>query len=129
MFKSLALILAGAATATTLVVSCSDDSPGDADAAACDCPAAEPPLTGRIVRIEDRRTSMGVVPSSFAACPANSTLLGGGCFTEGGERLTPRLIMSGEPSGGTNNFVCEWANPTMVEVTTVAWATCLNPAQ
>ena len=129
MLKSLALLLAGAAAAATLIVSCSDDAADDADAAACDCPAAEPPLTGRIVRVEGRETNTAMVITAFATCPASSTLLGGGCYTEGGERLTPQLVMSGEPNGGTTVYQCRWRNPTAVEVTTVAYAVCLTPAQ
>lgn len=130
MLKNLALLVAGAAAATTFVIACSDDSPGDADAAVCDCPAAEPPLAGRITRVEDRRTSMALIPFAAANCPVTATLLGGGCFTEGNERLTPQLIMSGEPTAGmATTYSCQWRNSTMVEVTTVAFAICLNPAQ
>ncbi len=129
MIKSLVLVLAGAVAAAAFIVACSDDSPGDADAAVCDCPAAEPPLAGRVVRVEDRTTGSFSVLVPTARCPSGATLLGGGCYTEGNESLTPRLIMSGEPSGGTTAYGCRWSNTTMVEVTTVAYAICLVPAQ
>ena len=63
-----------------LVVACGDDSPGDADAATCDCPAAEPPLAGRITVVHGTR----LIPANGAdlaeaVCPMGATLLGGGC--------------------------------------------------
>ncbi len=52
--KTLIIALVGAAVACALILSCGNDSPGDADAhTTCDCPAAEPPLSGRIVRVTE----------------------------------------------------------------------------
>ena len=128
MLKNLALVLAGIVGATTLIVSCSDDS-SDADAAVCDCAPAEPPLTGRITRVEDRLTATQTGFVRTAICPANSTLLGGGCYSEGPSSTGVRLIMAGEPQGGDPlRYGCDWDNPPGLEVTVVAWAKCLIPA-
>lgn len=126
MSKSLVFFLAGALCAALLVVACSDDSPGDADAAACDCDPAEPPLAGRIIKVEDRRTHS--TPGVFAGvvCPDGSTLLGGGCQHEGAGTLT--LVSAGAREGGSEVFVCDWRQAGTEQVTVVAWATCLNPA-
>lgn len=129
MLKNLVLVLVGAIGATTLVIACSDDSPGDADAAVCECDPAEPPLTGRIVRVENRMTASTPALSVGAACAAGATLLGGGCYTEGNNMRNPRLIQSGFLLPGPNTFSCDWDNPQQNEVTGVAWATCLTPAQ
>ncbi len=128
MLKNLALVLAGAIGATTFVIACSDDSPGDADAAVCDCDPAEPPLTGRIVRIENRTTGSTPGISSGVECANGATLLGGGCFTEGNNSLQARLIQSGNTLAGPRAFGCVWDNSPQNEVTGVAWANCLNPA-
>ena len=129
MLKNLVLVLAGIAGATAFIVACSDDSPGDADAAVCDCDPAEPPLAGRITRVEQRKTGATPGFSEAAICPANSTLLGGGCYSEGGPALDVRLIMAGEPLAGVPlSFGCRWINTPGLEVTVVAWATCLLPA-
>ena len=128
MLKNFALVLAGIVGATAFIVSCSDDS-SDADAAVCDCAPAEPPLAGRITRVEDRQTATQSVFIRRAACPANSTLLGGGCYSEGPSRLDVRLIMAGEPEGGDPLvYGCTWGNQPGLEVTVVAWAKCLVPA-
>lgn len=129
MLKNLALVLAGIAGATAFIVACSDDSPGDADAAVCDCDPAEPPLAGRITRVEDRETGVFTIFRRTAICPTNSTLLGGGCYSEGGPALDVRLIMAGEEVAGVPlSFGCRWINTPGLEVTVVAWATCLIPA-
>jgi hypothetical protein len=129
MLKNLALVLAGVVGATTFVIACSDDSPGDADAAVCDCDPAEAPLAGRIIRVENRTTASTPGIGAVAGCAAGATLLGGGCYTEGLNARTPRLIQSGNTLAGPTAFGCDWDNAPQAEVTGVAWATCLNPAQ
>ncbi len=131
MLKNLALLFAGIAGATTFVIACSDDSPGDADAAVCDCDPAEPPLAGRIVRVENRMTGSTLGLSVGATCADGAILLGGGCFAEGNNSRDPRLIWSGGTTIPADPLVfsCVWDNPQMNSVTVVAWATCLNPVQ
>jgi hypothetical protein len=107
-----------------LVAACSGDDTA-VDAASCTCPAAEPPLAGRIIRVEDRRTSSTAV-DAFAQCPAESILLGGGCYLEGPEEL---LMQYAGWTSLPTTYACEWDNPQLTEHTAVAWATCLLPAQ
>lgn len=129
MRNSLALLGAGLVAGAAFVIACSDDSPTDADAAVCDCDPAEPPLAGRIMRVERREAQTTGAPLLAAICPAGSTLLGGGCFAEGPNAGDLRLVMSGFPSGGDPlRYGCDWRNQPGLEVTVVAFATCLIPA-
>jgi hypothetical protein len=126
MSKNVVLLLCGAVGAGALVVACGDDSPGDADAAACTCAPSEPPLAGRIVRVEDRRTASTPVLSATAVCAPGATLLGGGCYLEGAGNV--RLISNGDPRSEPGAWTCYWLNESGPnDVTVVAWATCLLP--
>jgi len=127
MLKNLMFIVAGAVGMLALVIACSDDTPADADAAACDCEPAEPPLAGRIVRLEDRTTVSTVVAEAAVRCPDGAMVLGGGCYTDG-VIASLRLWDSGSAEGDALNWACGWLNPNMEEVTVVAWANCLLPA-
>lgn len=123
--------LCGALGATILVVACSDDSPGDADAAVCDCPAAEAPLAGRIMRV--RGNTFNVPPdggSSFgvAGCPAGATLLGGGCMQDGFDDSELLLTEAGTTDNGLG-YECHWRNDNTVQFPVYAEAICLVPAQ
>ncbi|MBE7452716.1 MAG: hypothetical protein HS111_28705 [Kofleriaceae bacterium] len=115
----------GVALTLALLLACSDDSPGDADAAACNC---EPPLAGRIVQVERLRTDLsGTLVGAFAECAPSSRLLGGGCEVRGQNAETLVLNQAGI---NTNPLAygCEWQNPSSITVETVrAWAICLNP--
>ena len=128
--NSLALLAVGAVGGIALIVACSDDSPTDADAAVCDCPAAEPPLTGRIVAV---RASAAIVPGNggvvSVGCPANSTILGGACEVETTDAsillMESRFFRTGAPQ-----YVCRWsAIDATIANTGTAEAICLTPAQ
>ncbi len=116
----------GVALTLALLLACSDDSPGDADAAACNC---EPPLTGRIVQVESIRTDQsGSNVGTGAACGTNARLLGGGCELRGQNVGTLVLNQSGYNDGNPLLYGCQWQNPASITVETVrAWAICLNP--
>lgn len=128
MLKDLTLVAAGVLAALSFMLACSDNSPADADAAACTCDPAEPPLAGRLIRVEARKTETAAGLDARVECPTGSLVLGGGCYTEGIGRSDPRLIGTGQPTEGASAYFCYWSNPQNTEVTTVAWATCLSPA-
>src|SRR5688500_2286149 len=66
----------------SLVLSCGDGSPGKVDAAACDCPAAEPPLAGRILVVDQTQTIPGnSLGGQGAECPQGALRLSGSCTT------------------------------------------------
>lgn len=128
--NSLALLVVGVVGGVALVVACSDDSPTDADAAVCDCPAAEPPLAGRIVTVRvSEPITAGSSGVASAACPSGSTILGGACevATLDGNILLmeTRFFRTGNPQ-----YVCQWSalNATVANTGT-AEAICLTPAQ
>ncbi|MBE7448936.1 MAG: hypothetical protein HS111_08580 [Kofleriaceae bacterium] len=135
--------LAGALAGVTLVVACSDDSPGDADAAVCDCDPAEPPIAGRVMSVTGMTTIAAVMSvtgmttiaagsDSAAAgqCPAGAILLGGGCRL--GLGVTDSLVHISIAAPSTaipNSFYCEWRNNSAQNHTGIAEAICLVPPQ
>ena len=126
--KTLIIALTGAALACALILSCGNDSPGDADAATCDCPAAEPPLAGRIVRVTNTvALAAQDTNQTNADCAAGGTLIGGGCALQ---TVDDRIFVSyASPDiGGSESWACRWNNSTTDANTGVATAICLMPA-
>lgn len=120
----------GAVVCLTLVLACSDDSPADADAAVCDCPAAEPPLTGRIVAVTaSNPITAGVAGFATVVCPAGATVLGGACDVMTDDPLI-QVQESGFVRGAQQGYRCHWSavGATVANTGTVE-ATCLVPAQ
>lgn len=114
----------GVAVTLALVLSCSDDSPGNADAAE-NC---EPPLAGRILRVENVANSVsGPNINTQASCATGAMLLGGGCEVEGQNAST--LVFNTNYNSQNGTYGCNWTNPMAITVETVrAWAVCLTPA-
>lgn len=130
-FRSIVILLAGVAAGCVLVVACSDDSPSDADAAVCDCPAAEPPLAGRIVRVRDTNTIQpGGGGAAGPTCPTGAVALGGACqVMNDDDRIQvqeSRFITVGADQG----YQCRWTgrDATVANMGT-AEVVCLVPAQ
>lgn len=123
--------LAGAVCATGLILACSDDSPHEADAATCDCPAAEPPLGGRIttVRGNDATLAQSSPGQASATCPAGSTLLSGSCHLaeDGGGATSARLLDGGPSAVEPNIWGCNWRNGPEFTATVHAEVRCLLP--
>ena len=129
MTKTLLIGLTGAALACALILSCGNDSPGNADAqTACDCPVAEPSLDGRIVRV----AGTGALAAqdsggATASCAAGATLIGGGCGLQtADDRIT--VSYNTPDQGGAEAWQCSWNNPTTDANTGIATAICLMPA-
>lgn len=120
-------LIAGAVLGIGVIVACSDDSPGDADAAACNCPAAEPPLTGRVVRTRGTgpidANGVGV---AGAGCNGGGILLGGSCRLMSGNRSI-YLTEAGADVGGAHLYYCKWSSASGVADTGIAEAVCLMP--
>jgi|JI10StandDraft_1071094.scaffolds.fasta_scaffold28579_2 hypothetical protein len=123
--------IAGAVCATGLVLACSDDSPHDADAATCDCPAAEPPLAGRITKVRglDGTLAQSSAGGAVAVCPAGSTLLSGSCHLveDGGGATSARLLEGGPDEVNPNGWGCAWRNGPEFTATVHAEVRCLLP--
>lgn len=117
----------GAVFGAALVIACSDDSPPAADAAVCDCPAAEPPLAGRIVTVTNPVTVLANSGGGQSVgCPSGGTLLGGGCTRTSGAELI--VAQSGPvPAGG--GWSCVWRNNIANDAMAIVHAICLVPPQ
>jgi hypothetical protein len=123
----------GAIFAVVTILACGDDSPtpADADAGSCECPASEPPLAGRIVRVKSSPAEIRANEFSLAStgCPEGGIALGGSCSIvqlNGIEQV--RLIQGGHSvEESPNAWVCTWFNGTSVAVTGVASVNCLIP--
>ena len=125
----LATLLTGVALGVTLILACSDDSPDGADAATCDCPTAEPPLAGRILRA---RGTVSIAPNDFGttavACPTGATILGGSCRLMNGNRLIYLTEAGIEMGGAAVGYQCFWSSTSNQPDTGIAEAICLMPA-
>jgi F0F1-type ATP synthase membrane subunit c/vacuolar-type H+-ATPase subunit K len=135
--RSILLALAGLAAGIALALACDGDgSAADAaDGGACDCPAAEPPLEGRIVRVtnssEIAAQSIGAVG---AGCDEGSLdgkdgiLIGGSCMLEVPDHASDVNLnysgISGQPGGG-NTWACKWTSTIGTPNTMIATAICL----
>lgn len=126
--KPLAYILIGATAATTLVLACSDDSPADADAAVCDCPAAEPPVPARIVTIRsvDQVVTANGAGGIGVACPTASKFLSGGCYVDAPGVNDLQLHSFGKVAD-QESFGCTWFSHHAADQTVHAEVTCLVP--
>ncbi len=136
MLRTFATVIASAAATFVFFFACSDDggSPMDAaaDASTCNCPAAEPPLEGRLTIVSMTLADQGGSPGSVAltaTCPDNAELLGGGCNVTGPGANTLTLYTSSRTASGPYAYGCRWNNPTGATVTIEAWASCLAPPQ
>ena len=126
--SSLVLLLAGMLAGIVLVLSCGDNSPSKADAAPCDCPAAEPPLGGRLVRVSTTDT---VAPNTndfqSVGCPEGGLLISGSCTDAEPQRSELTLQQSGFHSDDTQGWVCYFKNNGLIPITIKATAICLVP--
>jgi hypothetical protein len=125
----------GAAFAVAAMLACGDDAPNTVDAATdggqCECPAAEPPLTGRIVRpsISGDIPANGVGGASIGCPPGTSAIaLGGGCsLPQSADLLSLRLIQSGPSDVDAQGWTCRWFNSGSVLVAGTASVSCYVP--
>lgn len=133
--SSILTLTAGAIFGIAFALSCGNGSPhvvDASDAAACTCPAAEPPLSGRIVEMDARY----VIPANSvhqthgsAACtfgPSSGIPLNGGCTAD--LPLNGSIVLEQSAPEGVG-WVCSWSNPSNVDVSVHALVRCLMPAQ
>ena len=139
--KSILLLLSGATAGIAFVISCGDnwhlgadaaiDAPKIADAApVCDCPAAEPPLAGRI----EVFSSLRVIPGNDTttqsrACPVGSHAISGSCTTD---FINPIRDVTLQQSGifdvPPTAWNCMFRNNEATPVTIRVSVVCLKPA-
>jgi hypothetical protein len=126
--SSVVLLVAGMLAGIVLVLSCGDDSPGKADAAACDCPAAELPIAGRIMRFSNTQTiAAGSAGFRSAGCPQGGLLLSGSCTNNASSLPDLTLQQSGSYDDNQQGWECSFKNNSAVPVTIKATAICLMP--
>lgn len=126
--SSVSLLLAGMLTGIVLVLSCGDDSPGKADAATCDCPAAELPIAGRLMRFSNTRTlDPGNTNGNSASCPQGGLLISGSCTNNASSLPDLTLQQSGFVSDDSQGWSCYFKNNSAVPVTIKVTAICLMP--
>jgi hypothetical protein len=118
----------GVLAGVVLVLSCSDDSPGKVDAGVCDCPAAEPPISGRIVIVNTTRdAAANSLGSTGVNCPQGAQLLSGSCTTAD---VNPVRDVTLQQSGfytTEQSWSCRFRNNEATPVTIKASAICLMP--
>jgi hypothetical protein len=120
--------LTGLVFGAGLVVACSDDSPGDADAAVCDCPAAEPPLQGRIMSVTGQSLiPAGGVGGQGAICPPGATILGGSCRLMNLDYQVV-LVEAGIDRSAATAYTCRWSSTSATDTNVTVEAICLVPA-
>ena len=125
----LVALSAGVLAGIALVLSCSDDSPGHADAASCECPAAEAPIAGRITIVQQTFVvSANARGGIEGGCAPGATMLTGSCTTD---TVNPLRDVTLEQSGfyaQENGWYCRFKNNEAAPVTVKVSIRCLNPA-
>ena len=126
---SLMSLIAGICAGIALVLSCGDDSPGRADAAACDCPAAEPPVAGRIAIVSNTRTiDANSSDGESVGCPDGAQLLSGSCTTANLNPVRDVTLMQSGFYAAEQGWHCDFRNNEATPVTIKVSAICLKPS-
>ena len=141
--RSILLLMTGVVSGIAFVFSCGDNLSvkANADAAIdalktsdaapiCDCPAAEPPLAGRLIVVSTTRTIPANFPSGTSAvCPEGSQLISGSC-TQDLVNPVPNITLqqSGFFEPPSREWSCSFHNNEPFPVTVRASVTCLKPA-
>jgi len=133
--RSVVLALSGMAAGIALALACNGEgSAADAaDGGACDCPPAEPPLEGRIVRVSNSlEIAENSVGSLAVGCDTGSLdgkegiLLGGSCSLQS---LSSEAFLNyagiSPQTGGENTWFCQWRNDGDDPDTMITTAVCL----
>ncbi len=111
-----------------LVLSCSDDSPGDADAAVCDCPAGEPPISAQRLVRETATANLPTGVSLAARACSRGIAISGFCELDPN---APFAQMASVDAGlnSSNGWQCRWRNDGVQATTGTATVVCLVPAE
>lgn len=128
---SIVSLLSGIAIGIALTLSCGNDSPGHADAAACDCSGLEPSIPGRIITADD----IEVIPAGGRGalnpeCPQGGVRLSGSCTVDvAGSARNVTLEQSGfeKGFGAGRDWLCLFKNNEIDPVTVRGSVICLMP--
>jgi hypothetical protein len=134
--------ITGLSSGIALVLSCGDNLSVQANADAaidiaktpdapptCDCPATEPPLTGRFIVITSTRTlPANGTSANSALCPVDSQPIFGSCTTD---QLNPSRNVTLRQAGffefSPREWLCFYRNHEGIPVTYRTSAVCLKP--
>ena len=126
--SSIVSVLIGMLAGIVLMLSCSDDSPGKADAATCDCPASEPPIPGRIMRFSNTRViAPGDNGAQSAGCPQGGLILSGMCTNDPDTAGTDLTLQQSGTSDASQGWNCWFKNNSGAPLTVKVTAICLMP--
>jgi hypothetical protein len=133
MARSVLLVTCGAIAGIAFVLSCSDNAPGKVDAATCDCPAAEPPITADRYQVVDVEQPIPANDTSgqSAGCPAGTLFVSGSCEAKDEQPHDLVLQQSGFSFDQNRKLVgwhCEFKNNETFPITIKASVLCLKPA-
>lgn len=131
IINSLLLVLSGAGFGVGLVLSCGDNSPRHSDAATCDCPASEPPITGRVIAIVGPPVTIqpGIPTAAGVSCDPGTQLLSGACQAANDTALEDITLQQSGPNPQLFGWFCAYKNNTAVAVQVKAIALCLKPSK
>lgn len=139
--RSILLLMTGAVFGIASILSCGDnlsvktdaviDAASAPDAApSCDCPAAEPPLSGRFKVFSQTRGINGNESAYLSAfCPPGSQVISGSCTDDMGGPNTPNLTVrqSGIFDFPPSSWHCDIHNNDARGVTLRVSVICLTP--
>src|SRR5512144_80454 len=118
LVKHVLILMTGAIFGVAAVLSCSDSSPRRSDAATCDCPASEPPLTGRLIFQDDIQIlpPLGGVDNgngaAGAGCPRGTQFLSGSCTNTTAGLVDITLKEAGFTDNANPGWRCSFHNNT-----------------
>lgn len=123
-------LIAGIAIGVAATISCSDDSPSQADAATqCDCPASEAPIKERLIRVAAARAVSAMsAGGESAVCPQGAIVLSGGCLAGTTDAKHVLLSSLASPVDNPTAWDCAFYNGTNAAVTSTSYVLCLKPA-
>jgi hypothetical protein len=125
--SSVMSIVVGMIIGGGVMISCSDDSPSKADAA-CGCPAAEPPIAGRVVIVDQTQViAANSTGLEGASCPEGAQLLSGSCKTDMENPIRDVTLQQSGTSPLARGWNCFFRNNEATPVTIRVSAICLVP--
>ncbi|MGN6104477.1 MAG: hypothetical protein ACTHU0_05180 [Kofleriaceae bacterium] len=109
-------------------VDASVDAPIDSPSATCDCPAAEPPLDGRIVVVNDTwMIAANDTGTAEASCPSGARILSGSCTTEVRNPIRDVTVRRSGFFEGERSWGCDFRNNESTPVAVKSSVICLVP--
>jgi hypothetical protein len=129
IINSIALLSIGAVFGVGMVLSCSNDSPHRSDAAACDCPASEPPIAGRLIFVEGLPQTLqaGEQDVATAACMPGTQFVSGTCTAGNPNVLEDIQVQQFGFNQATSVWFCAFKNNELTAAQVKATAVCLKP--